>query len=431
MQQRVSLAALLLLLVLARPAVGQSCSAVTSPAPCGQKSDSAELCLSKGCCYDESAAYPCFYPGGNAVPIKFVHVVQASHFDAGFAYTIKDVLMLWWYTHFPRALRLGLEIEAGGYPAGTGLQFMAQCWLIALFYDCPPGVPGLTCPTAPQVANLTLAIQKGFLTWHAFPFNSEAELHDAGMLRAGIDVCHALDDRFGFARKSTMSQRDVPGTTRAVVPVLAAANVTAFSIGVNGASTPPYVPRAFVWKDEVSGVSMPMLVHPFGYGGLGYEDAVVVPGLEHALVTEWLGDNQGPPDSVAQIVGDFAGVARAFPGAAVFSSTFDNFTQHLRAPAVLQQLPVIRAEMGDTWIHGAPSDVIRLAYFKRAGVLAAACRASGQCSASDPVFANFTLLLLKCGEVRCCTSALLLRTHSSIQLHVVTSSPNPLPLHYY
>ena len=76
-----------------------ACAAITSPAPCGQASDSAERCLSKGCCYNAAfAKAPCFYPGGNAVPITHVHVIQASHFDAGFAYTIKDVLLLWWYT---------------------------------------------------------------------------------------------------------------------------------------------------------------------------------------------------------------------------------------------------------------------------------------------------------------------------------------------
>ena len=39
---------------------------------------------SKGCCFNaKSSSIPCFFPGGNAVPIKYVHVVQASHFDAG------------------------------------------------------------------------------------------------------------------------------------------------------------------------------------------------------------------------------------------------------------------------------------------------------------------------------------------------------------
>ena len=70
------------LCALVSSAAAQSCAAVSAPAPCGQQSDSAERCLSKGCCFNASAAYPCFYPGGDAVPVTHVHVVQASHFDA-------------------------------------------------------------------------------------------------------------------------------------------------------------------------------------------------------------------------------------------------------------------------------------------------------------------------------------------------------------
>lgn len=390
-------AALVLMLACAPFITAQSCSAIKVPAPCGQQSDGEERCLSKGCCYDTAAAYPCFYPGGDAVPVTDVHVVQASHFDAGFAYTIKDVLQLWWYTHYPRVLRLGLEIDAMTPVPAYGMKFTTQCWLVDLFFNCPPNVPGLTCPTAAQQANLTLAIQKGYLTWHAFPANSDSELHTAWLLTAGIGRCHALDERFGLVPKATISQRDVPGMTRAILPVLAAAGVRALSVGANGASTPPFVPRAFVWRDAASGVSLPALIHPYGYGGLGTEDAVRVPGLGHVLVFEWEGDNAGPPQAVSDIARDWAGLAAAFPGARIFSSTFDNFTAQL-TPAVLERLPVIEAELGDTWIHGPASDPMRVAYMKRASRLAAACTAAGACVSTDPVFANFTRLLLKCGE---------------------------------
>ena len=91
------------------------------------------------------------------MPISTVHVVQASHFDAGFAYTIKDVLELWWYTHFPQALTLGLALE--GNSQGLDIHFTAQCWLVDLFFNCPPNVSsGLTCPTDAQKANVSLAI---------------------------------------------------------------------------------------------------------------------------------------------------------------------------------------------------------------------------------------------------------------------------------
>jgi hypothetical protein len=216
------------------------------------------------------------------------------------------------------------------------------------------------------------------------------------MLAAGVGLCHALDDRFGLPRKQTVSQRDVPGTTRSAIPTLRRAGVAAFSNGVNGASTPPFVPRAFVWHDAASNMSLPTLVHPYGYGGLSYESAVVVPGLSHALVFAWRGDNAGPPGSVAEIASDLASVQKAFPAATVVFSTFDDFMQHLLAPAVLDKLPVVTSELGDTWVHGAASDPIRSGFFKQASILLEQCLNDGVCKAEDPVIANFTRLVLKC-----------------------------------
>jgi hypothetical protein len=69
-------------------------------------------------------------------------------------------------------------------------------------------------------------------------------------------------------------------------------------------------------------------------------------------VFDWRGDNAGPPQSVAEVESDFAAVQAVFPGASVFFSTLDNFTQ-LLTPAVVSTLPVVTSEMGDTWMHGS------------------------------------------------------------------------------
>jgi hypothetical protein len=77
-----------------------------------------------------------------------------------------------------------------------------------------------------------------------------------------------LDDAFEVPRKHVFSQRDVPGLTRAALRPLADAGVRAISVGVNGASAPPAVPRAFVWRDEASATDMLTFYHPLGYGGI-------------------------------------------------------------------------------------------------------------------------------------------------------------------
>jgi hypothetical protein len=44
---------------------------------------------------------------------------------------------------------------------------------------------------------------------------------------------HALDARFGKANKTVISQRDVPGVTRGIVPLMHQRGVKAFSEGCN------------------------------------------------------------------------------------------------------------------------------------------------------------------------------------------------------
>ena len=372
-----------------------ACAAVSARAPCGQPSDSAADCATKGCCHDAAGGNNACFFAADAVPVTTVHVIQACHFDAGYADTTTNILNRWFYEFFPRALSLGLELDARG--GAERLRFTAQSWIVSLFLDCPPALAGLVCPTAAEVANFTRAVAAGYITWHAFPFNGEPELMYRDLFLAAVNLTHALDDRFGLPHKATMSQRDVPGLTRAVVPALRAAGVRALSVGVNPWSTPPVVPRACVWRDAASGAELPAFWHPGSYGGIGITDAVVLPGLAHAVVFDWRGDNAGPPLSVAEVVGDWATIAAEFPGATITASTLDDFTA-LLTPDVLAALPVISSEVGDTWLHGAAADPYKSAANKRAAAARAACVADGSCAPGDAAVANFTRLLLKNSE---------------------------------
>jgi len=240
----------------------------------------------------------------------------------------------------------------------------------------------------------------GDVTYHAFPFNAEPELYSPSVVAAGVEITHMLDRQFGFEPKRTLSQRDVPGMTRGMLKVLRDAGVNAISVGVNAASTPPKVPKVFIWRDEKEKAEVYGLYHPFGYGGYSRAEAVIVPGLSHALVYDWNGDNAGPY-TAEQYIQHFEAIQKEFPHAQVIASTFETFTQHLSAYA--HELPVITGEIGDTWIYGCPSDARKLA------ALRAFNRVWDAYVGGDPdkmrhalnfdkVFANATRLMLKLGE---------------------------------
>ncbi len=197
------------------------------------------------------------------------------------------------------------------------------------------------------------AIEAGDMAWHGLPFTTHSELMDASLFRYGLELSKTLDRRFGkrtLAAKTT----DVPGHTRAIVPLLAEAGIAFLHIGVNEAATPPDVPPVFVWQDESGADVVVMYQHAYG-------EAMVVPGLSEALAFGFTDDNLGP-QSPEQIRAVFCAVREAFPGAQVQASTLDAY-----AAAVLRikaHLPVVTGEIGDTWIHGVGTDPRKVSHYR-------------------------------------------------------------------
>ena len=72
-----------------------------------------------------------------------------------------------------------------------------------------------------------------------------------------------------------------------------------------------------------------------------------MPDMEHALVYNFNGDNSGP-SSAAAYSNLWRILAIKYPDAAgnISASTFDNYPQHLNAPAVRSKLPVVESEIG-------------------------------------------------------------------------------------
>lgn len=118
-------------------------------------------------------------------------------------------------------------------------------------------------------------------------------------------------------------QRDVPGMTRGILPVITelwwGPIVRAISVGVNSASPAPAVPlnEPFLWRDDASGAEVIAFWHAGGYGGeteyKGHTlaltpapDCVRAPAGESGeraiLCFSWRGDNKGPFDDPKEVL---------------------------------------------------------------------------------------------------------------------------------
>ena len=327
--------------------------------------------------------------------ITTIYLVSSCHLDVGFADTSANIVNEYFDRHFPKAIRIAQELREIG--TEERLVFTTHSFLVYLYYNCLPEL-GLHCPNESQRLEFTNAIKQGDITWHAFPFNSQMEFYDVSLADFGFKLSHKLDAQFGKKPSITMSQRDVPGTTRSIIPILAANGVEAITVGVNYAAMPPAVPTVFVWRDPISQTDVIGMWHPHGYGGdhgPNLQSMVIVPGLQSALAFAIRGDNSGPP-SILGITRNYVELSTMFPNAKIIASGYDVFVNELLT--VKQQLPVYTEEIGDTWIYGVASDPAKTAKNRAIMRLRSTCIASGACSLDDDRFFAFSTLLLKNGE---------------------------------
>ena len=270
-----------------------------------------------------------------------MHLVFKTHVDLGFTDTAARVMDRYVTEYIPKALQAAAELrQAGGLER---LVWTLPAWMI--FH-------ALEINDTSRRRALEAGIVAGDIVWHALPFTFHSELMDASLFRHGLTVSRQLDHRFGrttIAAKMT----DVPGHTKGIVPILAEAGVELLHIGTNEASTMPDVPPVFRWKVGEHAVTV-IFQHAYG------QDCRIA-GLNEVLGFGHTLDNLGP-QSVDEIRQVFKDARNRCPDVDVRASSLDAFALALRG--VHENLPVIESEIGDSWIHGAGSDPLKMAEYR-------------------------------------------------------------------
>jgi len=231
-------------------------------------------------------------------PVDTVHLVAKTHLDLGFTALAVEVADQYVHDFFPRAIDVSVELrERGG---DERLVWSTGAW--PLWHALEVAEPQLR-------RRIEDAIVAGDLAWHALPLTTHTELMDRGLAEAALGISAELDDRFG-RRTIAAKMTDVPGHTRGLVPILAAAGVRLLHIGVNPAWPVPDVPPVFRWRAP-DGSEVVVVYQAGGYGGFR-----AVPGCTEALAFAHTSDNLGPP-SADEVLGSHAAVRAVVPGATV------------------------------------------------------------------------------------------------------------------
>ena len=274
--------------------------------------------------------------------IKQVVVAFKCHLDVGFSATQRSVVSKYFNTYYPQAIATAQQLHTQG---GDRYTWTTGSWLLYTY---------LEQATAPQRKAMEEAISNGDIAWHALPFSWQTELLDRSLIEGSLGFSATLDKRFG---KQTIAAKmtDVPGHSRGIISPLAAAGVKLLDIGVNAASTAPDVPDLFIWQDP-AGAEIIMAYHRLDYGG-----TILVPGSSTAFSMQVRGDNSGP-HSPAEIAAIYAKLRGEFPNAKIQAANLSEVAAAI--DPYRSQLPVIKEEIGDTWIHGISSDPPKLAQYR-------------------------------------------------------------------
>jgi hypothetical protein len=282
---------------------------------------------------------PCRAAEGPASRVSQVVVVFKTHFDLGYTDLTRKVVERYRTSMIDGAL----DVCDRNRPLPPESRFV---WTLAGWPLAQMLYPEQTPQRRQRIEQ---AIRDGFLVWHALPGSLHTESLDLEDLVRGMEFSSRLSRRFGQPLPRDAKMSDVAAHTWLLPTLLKHAGVDFLHIGCNSAASSPDVPALFWWEGP-DGSRLLTMYTASGYG------TDLMPPVDWPYKT-WLAliqtnDNEGPPspESVEKLR-DRA--RRELPGVKVRMGRLSDF-----GDAILQEkpnLPVVRADMPDTWIHGIMS----------------------------------------------------------------------------
>lgn len=193
---------------------------------------------------------------------------------------------------------------------------------------------------------LDTALRRGRFKVHALPFTFETESSDLETLVRGMDFSSRINRKYGFALPRGAKLTDVPSHSWVLPTLLTQAGVKILHIGCNPGSKSPDVPTLFWWEGPDG--SRLLTFNWAEYYGSG-----VLPPANWPYKT-WLAmihthENTGAPkpEEVAAVLKE---AREKLPNAKIRIGQLEDFYDALMREN--PELPVIRGDMLDTWIHG-------------------------------------------------------------------------------
>lgn len=281
-------------------------------------------------------------PTVDAVPrvkVEEVVVVFKTHFDIGYTDLARNVVDHYRTSMIDKALDV-CDVAAS-MPAEQRFVWTLPGWPMAQIL--------WSGQTPERRSRVLKAIREGRLVWHSLMGSTHTESLDLEEFVRGFRFSSELARAHGLPLPRDAKMTDVPSHSWIVPTMLKHAGVDFLHLGCNEASSSPDVPSLFWWEGPDG--SRLLTMYTAGNYGTGLQ---APEGWPHKT---WLAlihtsDNHGPP-CPADIEKLVEQAHRELPGVKLRFGRLSDF-----ADAILSenpQLPVVRADMPDTWIYGIQS----------------------------------------------------------------------------
>ena len=276
---------------------------------------------------------------GSAWPkLEEVIIVSKTHFDIGYTDLASKVVDRYRTTMADQALKL--VDESRGLPPDQRFSWTLAGWPMAQILW-----PG---QTAERRERFVAAMRGGRLVPQALAFTTHTESLDLEDLTRGLRYAVEMARLAGQPPPTAAKMTDVTSHASVTATVLAQAGVRFFHLGCNEGCSRPEVPLLYWWEGPDGSRVLTMCSAAYG------SDLCPPRDWPHKTwLCMWMtGDNHGPPNT-PEVERLFARAKKDLPGVRVRFGQMSDF-----AEAILREkpeLPVIRGDMPDTWIHGIGS----------------------------------------------------------------------------
>lgn len=267
------------------------------------------------------------------------YLVFKSHFDIGYSALARDVV----HEYRTSMIDKAMDVIDRNIDKMSGAQFV---WTV-------PGWPLTQMLWEKQTPERRLRIEKalknGNLVTHALPYTTHTETLEAEDLVRGLGYSSALARRYGLELPVDGKMTDVPAHTWVLPTILHHAGIKFFHLGSNPTNRGIDVPTLFWWEGPDGSRVLTMFSEGYGGGIFPPKD------WKH---DSWLtfvhaGDNAGPP-TAEEVDRMIKKIQEKYPSAKIHIGKMADFAEAILAEN--PDLPVVRGDMSDSWVHGAMSN---------------------------------------------------------------------------